>query len=88
MTERRVQSEAFLETRSRAMMMMGHGEVHLLVRGRHVHMWSALSCRPDRRRCHAILALFQSDVLCHRHLLGVLLRRWMFEPAGWRVFFP
>ena len=34
MTVRRVQSEAFLEIRSCAMMIMGHDKVHLLAWGR------------------------------------------------------
>jgi hypothetical protein len=54
MTERRVQSEAFLETRSRAMMMMGHGEVHLLVRGRHVER-AQLQARSQAVPCHPSL---------------------------------
>ena len=80
MKDRRVQTEAFFETSSRAMMIMGHGEVRLLAWGRLMETRSAAG--PIAGGAMPSLPYSRSDVYCHQHLLGVLLRRWSFEPAG------
>ena len=54
MKDRRVQSETFLESSSRAMMRMGHDEVHLLVWGRHRRR-AQLLARSQAVSCHPCL---------------------------------